>query len=188
MKAVAKWVMIRLVRTAKQGSYGPIHISCFVSDNNEFYDFTVATLDFIKKTDARRFKRILKEIDWLVNTRRIKRNCGEYRHKMKLCSVNREIKEEYSKDDVVYFSTVLIHEATHGYLCSRKVEHTKERRASIERICVAEENRFLRKVAISYPKIAEQYYYEFNPDDWDYSFNTSKWKRAYDEMVRIIRS
>ena len=88
----------------------------------------------------------------------------------------------------MFFSTIIIHEATHGYLRSRNIEHTKERRASIERICVEEENRFLKRVAIKYPKIAEKYYYEFNPDDWSYSFSASKWQRAYDELVRIIRS
>lgn len=60
--------------------------------------------------------------------------------------------------------------------------------ASIERICCKEENYFLDKVAKNHPDEAKRLRYDFNFDDWNNYYNTSRWKITFDELLRTFRN
>ncbi len=159
-----------------------------VTDDKVFYDFICETLNIIKEFDDKRYLRVINELNWIVNTSRLKVDCGEYRHSIRLCSVNCNLSIEQNLDDFVYFASLIIHETTHGYLASKGFEYTKERRVQIERICVAEENRFLAKVAVKHPEISNKFISEFNPEPWRESWNSSKWAKFRTGITRILKS
>ena len=188
MPSFPNWVIVKLLKYFKQGNYSSIGISCFVTDDKVFYDFICDILELIKQHDEKRYLRVINELNWIANTRRIKVDCGEYKHSIKLCSIHCNLSIEQHIDDLIYFASVIIHEATHGYLSSKGFESTKERRVQIERICVAEGNRFLAKVAEKHPETSEKYIREFDPKDWQESWNSSKWIRFRTEITRIIKS
>jgi hypothetical protein len=51
------------------------------------------------------------------------------------------------------YSSIIIHEATHGLLVRRGFLHTKHNRSRIEHLCLLEEARFLRRFPNVRPKL-----------------------------------
>lgn len=188
MLSFANWIIIKLLKYFKQGDYSSIGISCFITDNNVFYNFIYDTLKIIKQHDEKRYLRVINELNWIVNTRRIKVDCGEYKHSIKLCSIHCNFSVEQTLDDKIYFASLIIHEATHGYLASKGFEYTKETRVQIERICVTEQNRFLANIADKHPDISKKYIREFNPELWQESWNSSRLTKFKTEITRIYKS
>lgn len=116
LKKFTNRIILKLLNNAKQGKYGSIQIACFYSDNQRFYTLVVEALNFIKAIDPKRYRRLTHEIDWIVNTRRLEISSADYIRGLKMCSINFELHEIYSIDEIIYFSMTLIHETTHGYL------------------------------------------------------------------------
>jgi len=99
----------------------------------------VGALELIRQADPRRFCRIERHVrsihlgPWKLH--------GFYRPLGKICGLRGS-----TQPFLIYrYSSTLIHEATHGLLASLRLPHTRENRTRIEKVCVMEEARFLRR-------------------------------------------
>ena len=188
MPSLSNWLILQVLKRFKQGNYSSIGISCLITDDHVFYDFICDILKLIQQFDEKRYLRVINELSWIVNTKSLKVDCGEYKHSIKLCSIHCNFSVEQTLDDKIFFASVIIHEATHGYLASKGFEYTKERRVQIERICVTEQNRFLANVAYKHPDISKKYIRKFTPEPWQETWKSSKWSRFKTEITRIYKS
>jgi len=188
LKYLADRVIRKVLNQFKQGEYTGIGISCLITEDGAFLQFASETLDLINKFDEKRYLRVTKELSWILNTKRIPVGSGEYRPSIRLCSVHCNFPNDHSLESRIQCASVIVHEATHGYLASKGIKYTKERRSQIERICVSESNRFLAKVAKKYPDISGKFIREFSPEPWQETWNTSRWGKFKKEISRILKS
>ncbi|WOO42627.1 hypothetical protein [Rubellicoccus peritrichatus] len=117
-----------------------------------FYKVIQETLSMIRNHDDLRYKRVYKEISLIEHTDLP--GIGAYKRGRKVCSVDLENlpaldNEEYVR---VVLACTLIHEATHGKICSFFIPYTRSDRARIEGICNRESNAFLSKLDIVWAK------------------------------------
>lgn len=184
---IRKWVFEYFLKSVQQGEIESIKIACFKSDGKEFYNFIKNVLSFIKSVDPKRYNRTIRELQWISNTN-TQETTGKYNNLVKLCSLNYEISNEVTDSCIVLFSSVIVHEATHGLLYSKGFKYTEDNREQVERICFAEENRFLKKAEVKYPEIAKSHQREFNPDNWVSMWESTKWQRLIAMIKRVIKS
>jgi hypothetical protein len=83
---------------------------------------------------------------------------------------------------VAFHACFLVHEATHGEVSARGIRMTPEFRSKVERLCVAEQNRFAARLTRMDP---ERYppdllRFEFNEKDWhpDWTATPREWRKA----------
>ena len=89
-----------------------------------------------------------------------------------------------SELNTIYFATVLVHEATHAVLESRSIKYTPEFRSRIEKLCVTEENRFLKRLALTCPDLVEK----FGQRKYDESEWKDAWNRTHtSKLWRTLR-
>jgi hypothetical protein len=103
-------------------------------------------LRLVEQKDPLRFARIARFLRYVRPTGLVGETSAQYVRSSRLCLM--DWKKIRCPDDpnltVLFSAIVLVHEATHGLLCSRGVRHTRARRSRIERLCVLEEARFIR--------------------------------------------
>lgn len=98
-------------------------------------------LELIYRRDPRRFARIQAHIR-LIGVGNSKEQ-GFYHRTGRYCAIRRIVPTE-DVDPRSLYGAVLVHEATHGLLDSKRFAHLKSTNARIERICRSEHERFLR--------------------------------------------
>jgi hypothetical protein len=79
-----------------------------------------------------------------------------------------------------------VHEATHGSIRARGIEYSPELRSRIEQLCVAEENRFLDRLAISQPELAGRLRTDFDESLWHWSWQASRTAKLFRTLGRIF--
>ncbi|MCB8932531.1 MAG: hypothetical protein M9921_07065 [Fimbriimonadaceae bacterium] len=129
---------------------------------DEFVFWTKLALDLVESADPRRMARIQRELDYIVDTELS--SLASYTAG-RICNV------DFTKFEVArqpewllpMYASSIIHEATHGTLYARGLPYTKRNRLRIERICRAEENRFLSQVSTRW---GENLRRPFDPGDW----------------------
>lgn len=162
---------------------------CNLKEKNTSFDTTIIqSLKFINELEIRRYKRIRKEVSWIINTNSIEKYGGRYKRKNKTCDINFHDYCEDTKLVSLYYAGLIIHEATHGHLFAKGFEYKTENRLQIERICTAEENRFYKKVEFLFPEYEGLLYRDFNSKNWNYLWNTPKHKIIYDKFKRILQN
>lgn len=104
-------------------------------------------LDLIRRTDKRRFLRVERHIKRIILANWSKRIIGRYIPFGKVCHLRKLPETERSRRfQVWYYAVTIVHEATHGFLDSKRFPITKTNKAQIERICYNEEYRFAAKI------------------------------------------
>jgi hypothetical protein len=176
-----------LLNTILEGEHEGIKIGNFRSKNEGFADAMKSSIDLIKELDSKRYKTVKNEIEWVINSNEPGKVGGFYRRRIKGCFINFDNYSEDKKLVSAYFAGLIIHEATHGLLYTKGVGYEKDRRLQIERICNSEENRFYKKVEREFPEYSGMLIHDFDPNDWEYYWNTSKWKQAYHSLKRILK-
>ena len=102
----------------------------------------VSALELIQKTNARRYRRIQQFIKRVVLFRW--RQLGVYYVIGRVCGIRLLSEAKGEKEVLTYaHASILIHEATHGYLEHKRFPYSKKNKKQIERICLAEQERFL---------------------------------------------
>lgn len=133
----------------------------------DFQTTVLASLELLRNTDPRRFSRVRRNLDWIVNTR-LSMPGAEYWHWARACVINFE--ESWPGRDaefsIGFHASLLIHEATHACLESRGIRYDKLQRARIEELCVKEQNRWAAK--ISRRELGEALYQKFDPSNWGF--------------------
>ena len=183
---IAGKIEVWVLRSSIEGESDGIKICNIRSKDDGFLEIIRASLKLIQQMDPRRYKTIRNEIDWLVNSNLPDKYGARYKRSSKSCFIGFD---NYSEDKLhvsAYFAGIIVHESTHGVLHSKGVGSDKTRRVQIERICTAEENRFYQKVENLYPEYAGSLVHEFDPKDWEYFWNTPKYKRFFHEIMRVF--
>lgn len=124
--------------------HSPLHLWC----NDEFTSTIEHALRLIDEKDALRFARIQRVIHYVRPLTLSGDAPAEYVRHSKLCYMDWPMVRAPDDPSLTVLSSaiLLVHEATHGLLQARGVRHTVARRPLIERLCVDEEARFLRRV------------------------------------------
>ena len=157
------------------------------ADTPHFTRIITAALKLIKENDPRRFRRVQRQIRFVVSCTR-PFGGGAYFSDAKTCEFDFVVLR--SDDDVEFYTPwyacALVHEATHGRLESCGIPYTPENRTRIEKLCVAEEQRFVRRLTLS-PRVSAwlQEGHVFNPQRWERSWKTTPWKKFVLTMRRV---
>jgi hypothetical protein len=157
------------------------------AETPHFTRIITAARKLIKETDPRRFRRVQRQIRFIVSCTR-PFGGGAYFSDTKSCDFDFVVIR--SDGDVEFYTPwyacALVHESTHGYLQSRGIPYTPENRTRIEKLCVAEEQRFAKRLVLS-PHVSAwlQETQVFNPRRWERSWKTTSWKAFVLTMRRI---
>jgi hypothetical protein len=72
---------------------------------------------------------------------------------------------------------MLVHEATHGVVAARGIHYERALWSRIERLCVHEENRFVKRLRNQGFDGAEQLEREFDERRWEFSWTATRGQR-----------
>lgn len=112
----------------------------------EFVKAIDAALTLLEQNDVRRFERVKREIRLIVYDRHVLAP-GAYFRQARLCMIDlaRNVSFRTPRFRVAVLAALIVHEATHGHLCRKRILHARRIRRRTEAVCVKEETRFLFK-------------------------------------------
>lgn len=152
-KLIRDAVFIGYLRIRTSGSIGeacgiPVYapsVSLKEEARNRFLELTRESMEAVKEKDRYRFSLIQKNITGIVEF-----PCSRialYHSLGKLCEINfyqlMQL-EEIGVNPREFYSCLLIHEATHGYLHARGIPINSRTKARVEQICNRQAARFAR--------------------------------------------
>jgi hypothetical protein len=112
----------------------------------------VSALELLQRTDPHRFRRVQRFIKQIVLFRW--RYRGRYCIVGQICGIRPVHHASLSEEPVIHlYASVLIHEATHGLLEGLRFPYSKKNKKRIERICLAEQTRFLSTFPSALPRV-----------------------------------
>ncbi len=164
-----------------------IFISGLERNNDGFEEIIGSALDMIRNHDPKRYERVKSEIDWIVNSSIPPKYGGMYQRSVKSCVINFENYSDDIKLVSAFYAGIVVHEATHGFIETKGFEYSRGNRLQIERICRSEENRFYKRIESFYPEYEGLLTREFEPSDWDYSWETPRWKQLFHWLKREVK-
>lgn len=176
---------LRLLQSSEVARVDGIVVADLSENSTRFRDCVLAALERVKSWDPLRYRRIQRRLSWIVNRRLTELGMAEYHHETRSCEIDFD-ERQYETDPeacVALLGSTLVHEATHGTIRTHGIRYTPELRSRIERLCVAEENRFLDHLAESQSDLARRIHYDFDESRW-----YSAWKMTPTErLFRIFR-
>jgi len=172
-------------RTSEVARFDGIAIADYRNRSSHFRDTVLSALDLIKRTDARRFARVKRQLKWIVNSTLRVPGMADYYHGTQTCRI--DFVEPAPGSDAEYpigsCASTIIHEATHGVVACRDIAYSKKLRSRIERLCVTEEQRFLIHLTITRPALATSLYHEYDPARWKDSWAIT----PFQNLTAILR-
>ena len=174
-----------LYRSVQVGQFDGIGFASPSEGATEFAATMQASLGLIRTHDPRRYRRVREHICWIVNASHHHGGGGaSYHPYLRRCKIDFS---DFGWNDpahvAAYYAHQIVHEATHGWLSARGFPYSRYSRIQHERICHAEQNRFLKLLDRQIPGIYKAWWSEFDPGDWDVSWNI--WRRKTKELRRI---
>lgn len=118
-------------------------------EGEKVFKLVKASLALIRETDPRRWRRVCKEIAWVCLMPSI--DSGTYSRVSRICSLDVSMiaREELSPAETIeLIACIVVHEATHGLLCSRGLVHTKRSHHRVEELCCREMDRFSTRAGL----------------------------------------
>lgn len=101
-------------------------------------------IEFVSRVDPKLTRRIAREIHHVFGVR--SHVDAEYCRWGRICLINtRRLLECPAEDRLLRMIEILAHEATHGFLHSKRIPYTLKLRRRIERLCESEQDRVRRK-------------------------------------------
>ena len=174
----------------RPGSYKGIDISSASfnrSNDAEFLERTVQALQMVERLDVRRFRRIQREVRFIVNCE-LSDAGASYRRTGHVCQVDFR-RYDFGRDAEWYlrsYASALVHEATHGAIYSRYVAYTPKSRCAIERLCHTEEHRFVMRLDTPERRWSEQIIRPFDERRWHASWYAGFFRRGIRIGERIV--
>ena len=181
-RRISRWLIEHALSSVKVCRLKGLEVACLLDDDAAFESLVEQCLLLVESSDPRRYKRIKRHLKWILGSREVARNCGRYMSIARACVLN---PDPDRNDDcfVAHQAGVIVHEATHGFLSDRGFKYDQDTRVQIERICCAEENRFLSRLP---PAHRDKLCFEFDPGHWAESWYTPKWRRMLRELRRVF--
>ena len=188
LKRLADKGFVRLYRGSVVGDFDGITLVSLCPNPDAFVQCIRASLKLIRDYDPRRYKRVVKQTRWLVDSTLSGGSySGEYQHRIKATGIDFELDESVGDQHFheAYYASLVIHEATHGVIRDRNIDTEPGNRIQVERICTAESNRFIGLLQRSIPTLSDELVRPFNPVNWAESWNSGPLRRALKELRRI---
>ena len=191
IQRLATGVILRLQSSSEVARFDGIILADLRSHRSKarhFRDTLLAALRLLKATDPRRYTRVQKHLSWVVNMTLSRHGAAEYRHMTRTCASDiLEVSHENDLEFLAgYYASTLVHEATHGMIRCRGILYNKKLRRRIERLCVREEQRFVTRLTLTQPNLADRLYYEFDATQWKWSWTATPLERFKAELRRIF--
>ena len=164
MTSLLQWSLLRVCKSTKVGEYQAIGFSDWnqnPKDDALFVIKTTEALKLIEQLDPRRFARIKRYIRYIQNTELY--SGGRYIHGICQIDFGRYNFIAHPDWSLYQYAGTIIHEATHGMLHTRGIRYRKSDWVQIERICRAEQNRFLSRIQSPY---GSNLLRPFSPQEW----------------------
>lgn len=155
-KVVFKMNLFEEYRGIVIAEFGPRNRS-----DSFFVQRTKEVLDYLADLDPLRFDRIQTEIRAIARSDG-GHDLGSYLRPPRVCVVN-FIDLGYDTDILLakkMYSCLLVHEATHGLLFSKKIPYGKKYKQRVEELCAEEEVRVARKFNDGCEQLWEQLHHE----------------------------
>jgi hypothetical protein len=148
-----------------------------------FVAATVEALRLIERVDPRRFRQVRRYLQCIVNRELL--SGGQYNHRHHACFVDFARYqlgpgEPYREWRLAQYAALIVHEATHGRLDTAYFPYSRNTRAQAERICVAEERRFVARLRSEEYDLSECVL-PFDAERWEPS-----WTRGKRESFRLL--
>jgi len=110
-------------------------------NRDNFLNLTRQAMALVQSIDSRRYRRLCRHIQFIVNMELI--SGGNFARRLKICHVDYT---KFTSADSLWnlrqYAQLLVHEATHGLLFEKGILYDKETRERVERLCRLEEYRF----------------------------------------------
>jgi hypothetical protein len=170
------------------GHFERIPLVSMVENSTPYVRVSTYALKLIRDHDPKRFRRVVDQTRWLVDAALSGgAYCGSYQHRIKATQIDFKLDPSVGDElfHAAYFAGVIVHEATHGMIRDKGISTKPENRIQVERICCAEENRFLELLRRSIPDLPGKLIRPFNPSNWQESWNSGRLRKAVKELARI---
>jgi len=171
-----------LLRSYVRARYGRIAVTDISEGKNRFPSFAESTIDalrLIETVDPRRFRVVERELAFIVNKELL--SGGQYYRPLRSCSCDfsrYQFDKQHEQYEwwLAYHAGLIVHEATHGRLMSLYFPYTKKTRLQIERICHAEQRRFVAQLPSERYDFARDLVGPFDETCWHPSWNRTRWQ------------
>lgn len=178
---------LRLLRNSEIARVDGIVLVNLRENSPRFRDCMLAALERVKSCDPLRYRRIQRRLSWIVNCTLTGIGAGQYYHDTRSCEIDFD-DDLYDADPkwcAAFFGSLLVHEATHGAVRAHGIRYTTELRSRIERLCVAEEHRFLDRLSASEPDLASRVREDFDESGWYSEWNATTLERLSHAFRRL---
>ncbi len=179
--------MLWSIRKSETGRVDSIGLASFRGHGDSFTKTIESALRLIKEQDPRRYARVKRHIAWVVN--QVNSALGaQYQPKMRTLFLQFEEAPEVPPDVLIaLYASTIVHEATHGVIEARGIEMSEANRLKIERLCVAEQNRFVAILRARDPERYPPCYLNFRADEryWAPEWEKSPAQRALSYIKRL---
>ena len=122
-------------------------LDCNRKTRDTFYETIDSALALIERNDPRRFERVRREIRLIVYDRwQVEPLApGAYARQPRVCMINlgRIDFSKRPKFTLAILAAMIVHEATHGYLCRKRLPYVTCIKERVEAVCRHEETRLL---------------------------------------------
>ena len=183
------WGIKRLYRSSVIATIEGVPIVSARDDHDDFLRIISRSFDLLRTHDLRRFQRVVSTADWIVDcSLPLGARTGLYRPRFSSIEMDFDYSEEFGDElyHAGYYAGLLVHEGTHELLFKRGFEYSEETRIQEERICVAEENRFLARLDIVRDNLGHSLQREFDASNW-HQYWSMKRGQIFKEHIKRIR-
>lgn len=191
-KAIAnfsEWGQKRLYSSSVIATIEGIPIASFRDDSSNFLRVITRSFDLLRGYDPKRLKRISSCTDWIVDcSLPLGAFAGQFCPRLSAIEMDFEFSTSFGDElrHAAYFAAVMVHEGTHGMLLKRGFEYTSESRVQIERICVAEEHRFLARLDSIRESLGSSLKEDFDAENWEEVWTMGKWETVKRLVTRTL--
>lgn len=171
------------LRTRAAGEVEGLALIDYPRDTPYLRETFATALEILQRRDPHHYKRVLKHIRRVMNFPIGYSGAGYIQHLSAYATSFRPPQaEDGIRKEAIMQASMLVHEATHGFLYSRKIPFNPRTRERIERLCSKEEHRFLRRVLTpeSFAKVKEIRRYD--PELYQKRWSSSLWQRIRDSF------
>lgn len=183
-----KGLLFMLKRNVAAEAYG-ISLAVFGNDPS-FVPVMRRALELLSTHDQRRFRRVLKHVRWIYDgPESAGPGCASYLPRIRACRIDFQMNPALG-DELVHaagYAGLIVHEATHGVIEARHTKRSSLDAERVERLCYAEQARFLRKMRELYPTMPATVDAAYDPNLYDSIRTSSKFSLFLAEARRGVR-
>ncbi len=176
------------LRTRGVGEVEGIALVDYPRNTPFFRETFAAALQILQQRDPRRHKRVLRHVRRIMNFPVGYSGAGYIQHlKAYATSFQPPPAEAGIHKLAIWQASMLVHEATHGFLYARKIPYTTRRRERIEQLCSTEEHRFLDRVGLTPESLAKvKSIRRYHPELYQKRWSSPFWRRVK-EAIRYTK-